>query len=251
MEAEPVTVTIAFRVAQGHEPDFHSWALQELAESSLYGGHLGGGVLAPGDGERDWRIVISFDDEEAARRWEDSFMRTRSASLARSVRWQVGKARISGPPTVSRRRGPPAVVPAVEEERAPEPPPAPPTPPPKWKMAIVTLSAVFPPVLFFNLTVIPFLGGFSVVARSAALCVAVTAVTTYVLMPRLMKLYKTFLYPLAGRQRAAPPGRVLPEYQPAPPERLVSPSRQSWPARDLRSNAGRPPDHRSVFRRER
>lgn len=245
MEAAPVTVTITFRVAHGHEPDFHSWALQELAESSLYGGHLGGGVLAPGDGERDWRIVISFDDEKAARRWEDSFMRTRSASLARSVRWQAGKARITGPPTTARRREPaptPAAPPA-----APAPPPA----PPKWKMAIVTLSAVFPPVLFFNLTVIPYLGGFSVVARSLALCVAVTAVTTYVLMPRLMKLYKTFLYPLAGRQRAGSPGPVRPQYPPAPPARIVSPSRQSWPERDASGDAGRQPDHRSVFRRER
>ncbi|WP_246278326.1 hypothetical protein [Phytohabitans rumicis] len=155
-------------------------------------------------------------------------MRTRDASFVRSVRWQVGKARISGPPTRRRRREQPdreqpdlvppmpAPQPVLAEPDSPAapappaPPPAPGPPPPKWKLAIVTLSAVFPPVLLFNVTLIPFLRGFSVVARSAALCVAVTAVTTYVLMPRLQKWFRTFLYPLAGRQRAVRPGGVPP-----------------------------------------
>ncbi|GAA4673212.1 hypothetical protein [Phytohabitans rumicis] len=222
--------------------------------------------MAPGAGDRDWRIVITFDDEEAALRWEDSFMRTRDASFVRSVRWQVGKARISGPPTRRRRREQPdreqpdlvppmpAPQPVLAEPDSPAapappaPPPAPGPPPPKWKLAIVTLSAVFPPVLLFNVTLIPFLRGFSVVARSAALCVAVTAVTTYVLMPRLQKWFRTFLYPLAGRQRAVRPGGVPPQYPPARPAQRASPSRQSWPARDASFPAA---DSRPVFRRER
>lgn len=69
----------------------------------------------------------------------------------------------------------------------------PPTPPPKWKTAIVTLVAVFPPVLFFNVTVIPYLGGVSVVLRTLTLCVGVTAAVTWVMMPRLMPLAKNWL----------------------------------------------------------
>jgi len=69
----------------------------------------------------------------------------------------------------------------------------PPTPPPKWKTAIVTLVAVFPPVLLFNLTVIPYLGGISVVLRTLTLCVGVTAAVTWVMMPRIMPLVKNWL----------------------------------------------------------
>jgi len=69
------------------------------------------------------------------------------------------------------------------------------TPPPKWKTALVTLAAVFPPVLVFNLTVIPYLGGLSVVLRTLTLCVAVTAVVTWVMMPRLLRLLKNWLNP--------------------------------------------------------
>lgn len=69
----------------------------------------------------------------------------------------------------------------------------PPTPPPKWKTAIVTLVAVFPPVLLFNLTVIPYLGGLSVVLRTLTLCVGVTAAVTWVMMPRIMPLVKNWL----------------------------------------------------------
>lgn len=57
----------------------------------------------------------------------------------------------------------------------------------------MTLIAVFPPVLFFNVTVIPFLSGISVVLRTLALCVGVTAAVTWVMMPRLMPLVKNWL----------------------------------------------------------
>jgi hypothetical protein len=69
----------------------------------------------------------------------------------------------------------------------------PPTPPPKWKTAIVTLVAVFPPVLFFNVTVIPYLGGVSVVVRTLTLCIGVTAAVTWVMMPLIMPLVKNWV----------------------------------------------------------
>lgn len=75
----------------------------------------------------------------------------------------------------------------------------PPAPPPKWKTATVTLLAVFPPVLFFNIAVVPYLGGFPLVLRTLALCVGVTAAVTWVMMPRLMPLVKNWLNASTGR----------------------------------------------------
>jgi antibiotic biosynthesis monooxygenase (ABM) superfamily enzyme len=68
-------------------------------------------------------------------------------------------------------------------------------------MAIVTLTAVFPPVLLFNVTLIPYLQDLSVVIRSVILCVGVTIITTWVMMPRLTRLLASWLNPLVGRHR--------------------------------------------------
>jgi hypothetical protein len=98
------------------------------------------------------------------------------------------------------------------------------TPPPKWKTALVTLAAVFPPVLVFNVAVIPFLGGVSVVLRTLTLCVAVTAVVTWVMMPRLMRLLKDWLHPPADETaQSGAPGRVTPRSRAA---------RRSWAGGD-------------------
>ena len=83
--------------------------------------------------------------------------------------------------------------------------PPPPSPPPKWKMAVVTLIAVFPPVLFFNVTLIPQLSDVSVILRTFVLCVGVTIVVTWVMMPRLMPLFKGWLHPAGPRRRIGAP----------------------------------------------
>lgn len=91
------------------------------------------------------------------------------------------------------------VTPAV-----PRPPPPPP-PPPKWKLWFVNMSAVFLPVLLFNLTVLPYLGSLSPLIRTLLLCLCVTALVTWILMPRLQRFLKKWLYPplqaLRGRHK--------------------------------------------------
>jgi hypothetical protein len=78
-------------------------------------------------------------------------------------------------------------------------------------MAVVTLIAVFPPVLFFNVTLIPQLSNVSVILRTLVLCVGVTIVVTWVMMPRLMPLFKGWLHPAGPRRRVGVPlGRARP-----------------------------------------
>lgn len=135
-------------------------------------------------------------------------------------------------------------------------PPAPPPPPPRWKMAVVTLVAVFPAVLTTNVLVIPRLTGLSLIPRTFVLCVVVTVLMTWVLMPRLMKLLapwlrggnkapeplpepknddETRIVPPAGGAKAPPPPRARhrvpvppPARQPAgsPRRAATSPGRQ-------------------------
>jgi len=174
---EPVTVTVAYEVAPGREEVFSDWAMAMLREAAQYTEYLGGGILAPGGTEDDWHVVSRWSSQEAAQLWEASPGRDR---LARSA------AGFAQPAKVKRTTGVRAWF-DLSSRMA--------TPPPKWKTALVTLAAVFPPVLVFNLTVIPYLGGLSVVLRTLTLCVAVTAVVTWVMMPRLLRLLKNWLNP--------------------------------------------------------
>lgn len=184
MSVEPVTVTVAHRVVQGREDEFVGWATAMLGQAANARGYLGGGILGARPGEEDWHIVYRFEDPVSALRWEDS----RS-----HFDWAQYAERFAPQTAVRRAFGLRAWFDSPGRAAAP---------PPKWKMALVTLSAVFPPVLLFNVTLIPFLRGSSVILRTLALCMAVTAVMTWFMMPKLTGLLRTWLYPeAAGRHR--------------------------------------------------
>jgi antibiotic biosynthesis monooxygenase (ABM) superfamily enzyme len=172
--SNPVTVTVAYHVVPGHEGDFHSWGWAMLAASAQQPGFLGGGVLV--DGEAEWHVVYRFASEGTALAWESSTTRRRSVRGAKA--WFD-----------------------TQTDR----PPAPPAPPSKWKLWFVNMSAVFPPVLLFNVIVLPYLGALNPFIRTLLLCLCVTALVTWILMPRLQRFFKKWLYPplqaLRGRHK--------------------------------------------------
>jgi hypothetical protein len=112
-------------------------------------------------------------------------------------------------------------------------------------MALVTLTAVFPPVLLFNVALIPHLLGLPVVLRTLTLCIGVTVVVTWVMMPRLTRLLKGWLQSPPSGQKSAP----YPEPQliasarrmfdsarefgtPRPPGRHAATDYEEWPPDD-------------------
>ncbi|MGW4511481.1 hypothetical protein ACWEO4_05660 [Streptomyces sp. NPDC004393] len=194
MTSYPVTVTVAYHVLPGREADFHSWGWAMLGASSRRAGFLGGGVLV--DREAEWHVVYRFASESTAAAWEDSMDR---------VQWE---ARTEG---IARRTGRRSVAGSKEwfDSQAPVPPPSPPpAPPAKWKLWFVNMSAVFPPVLLFNIVALPYLGGLNPFVRTLLLCLCVTALVTWILMPRLQRFFKKWLYPplqaLRGRHKRRP-----------------------------------------------
>jgi antibiotic biosynthesis monooxygenase (ABM) superfamily enzyme len=57
------------------------------------------------------------------------------------------------------------------------------------------MSAAFPPALLFHLIILPYLGGLNPLVRTFLLCLWVTALVTWILMPRLQRFLKKWLYP--------------------------------------------------------
>lgn len=177
MDSEPVTVTAAYRVDPGQESEFYAWAIEMLNVTARLPGYLGGGVLGSGKGRAEWHVIYRFDREESAQAWEYSMERARWAARAGPFVQETGVQRRAG--LKNWFEGPVRPLP----------------PPPKWKLWLVNLSAVFPPVLMFNVLVIPFLGDTNFLLRTLALCLGVTAMVTWLVMPRLQMLLKKWLYP--------------------------------------------------------
>jgi antibiotic biosynthesis monooxygenase (ABM) superfamily enzyme len=187
----PVTVTVAYQVVPGCEADFHAWGWAALRASAQQPGFLGGGVLV--DGEAEWHVVYRFDSEGSARSWENSVAWAQWAARGEGLAQETGRQSVQG----SR---------AWFDAQAAKPAaPAAPRPPPKWKLWFVNMSAVFPPVLLFNLLVLPYLDDLNPLIRTLLLCLSVTAIVTWILMPRLQRFFKKWLYPplqmLRGRHK--------------------------------------------------
>ncbi|MFF8969584.1 antibiotic biosynthesis monooxygenase [Streptomyces sp. NPDC014995] len=188
MTSNPVTVTVAYRVTPGREADFHSWGWAMLGAGAQQPGFLGGGVLV--DGEAEWHVIYRFVSEGSALAWENSPARTQWDARVAGLARVTGSRRVQG---------------SQAWFDAQRPAPAPPAPPSKWKLWFVNMSAVFPPVLLFNLTVLPYLGDLNALFRTLLLCLSVTGLVTWILMPRLQRFFRKWLYPplqaLRGRHK--------------------------------------------------
>jgi antibiotic biosynthesis monooxygenase (ABM) superfamily enzyme len=207
----PVSTTETYRVAPGYESDFRRWGnamLQELARSSSF---MGGRVLDPDHEGGTWQLEHRWADPDVAARWLESAARARwlaaAAAFARPrraeqrplvrVAWSALEPAQPDPdpdPAPGRVLG---RAPVRARGRAPAPT-SPTPPPPKWKTAVVTLIAMFPPVLFLNVTLIPRLGGVNILVRTMVFCAGVAVALTWVMMPRLMPLLNGWLNSAQG-----------------------------------------------------
>ena len=174
--AEPVTVTVARRVAVGREREFEQWYDGIIGAASHFPGFLGSGVLRPHKTGQAWHVVYRFADPESLDRWESSPERADWLRRAENLAEETGVARVSGLETWFSLPG--RTAPA----------------PPRWKMAVVTLVAIVPLVLLMNLTVLPLLSGWPLVARTLVFSGTLTGLMTWVVMPRMTRLFRRFLY---------------------------------------------------------
>ncbi|WP_330275532.1 hypothetical protein OG205_07635 [Lentzea sp. NBC_00516] len=174
------------RVKPGRMASFATSVKGLLGAASRSQGYLGGRMeKAPGD-SATWLVVCWFDSAESAGEWS----RSRSHATWREY---VGRfaTRVDPPPPT---QAPPGATP--------------PSPPPRWKTALVTLTGVFPAVLLVNVTVIPRVTGLPLLARTFVLCVCVTGLMTWVLMPQVMKVLGPWLR--RGTVPVAAPGGATP-----------------------------------------
>ncbi len=72
---DPVTVTVARKVAPGWEAEFLAWAEDIVAAARQAPGSLGAAVLHPGHEGGEYQLLARFTDGMALREWERSAVR--------------------------------------------------------------------------------------------------------------------------------------------------------------------------------
>jgi len=177
----PVTAVASRRVKSGREKEFEEWVAGITAAASEFPGYLGSNNFRPSgsDDDDEYQIVFSFDHASNLRAWQDSEERRRWNERARPLIREEPKVRIlTGLETwftLPSKKGAP--------------------PPPRYKMATITWLAVFPLATLVFMVLDPLLGGAPVALRTLAFTLVMVTLMTYIVMPRMTRLFSFWLYP--------------------------------------------------------
>jgi antibiotic biosynthesis monooxygenase (ABM) superfamily enzyme len=174
--SEPVTVTIARRVAPGREAEFEQWAEELTRAAAAFPGFLGFGLLRPTHVGDDWHAVFRFDSAENLHRWEQSPIRAKLLADVEEFVRITGVQKVSGLETWFNLPG--RTAPA----------------PPRWKMFLVSGVAIYTVSLLLNLVADLVIGPLPLPLRLAPVSFGTTALITWLVMPRLARLLAGWLY---------------------------------------------------------
>lgn len=175
----PVTAVASRRVKSGREQEFEEWVSGILGAAAEFNGYLGSNVVRPSEPDDDeFQIVFKFDHASNLKRWEKSDERHAWLGKVQPLVHEENVRVLTGLETWF-------TLPSRPGE----------TPPPRYKMAVVTWIAVFPlATAIFALTQ-PLLGGLPTVIRTLVFTLVMVTTMTYVVMPRMTRLFSFWLYP--------------------------------------------------------
>ena len=179
-EDPPVTAVASRRVKPGREREFEEWVSGMLAAANRFPGYLGSEVLRPSDPEDDeYRIISRFDHASNLHAWENSEERHHWLRQSRPLLHEKEKVHVlTGLETWF-------TLPSKPGEPAP----------PRYKMAIVTWLAVFPVVAVIFSLFGQWLNLLPTLLRTLVFTVVMITLMTYVIMPRMTRLFSFWLYP--------------------------------------------------------
>ncbi len=178
MAAAPVTLMATRLIKPGCEAEFAVYAKRLEAVIESFPGCLGATLVMPAPGNREAVLLSRFSDDAAAQVWVRSDERqaliAQSAHMADS---QVGLRALNGMETWF-------AVPGGEVVR----------PPLRWKMWLLSASAVY--VLLTGLTLVagPTLVRLAPPLRFALIVPVLSALLTWWVMPMLSRLCRRWLY---------------------------------------------------------
>jgi uncharacterized protein len=182
----PVTTTVTRRVKPGHELFYEQFLAGINAAASQFPGHLGVEVFRPESATvGEYRIVYRFATGDHLRAWLESD--ERAAWLERAEPHVIGPMRtrfVTGLESWFTLPGQPSIP-----------------PPPPYKMALLTWITIFPLITLVVLALDPLLEKLDLVPRLAVTTAVTVPIMTWLVMPRITRLLRSWLYPSASPNR--------------------------------------------------
>jgi uncharacterized protein len=183
----PVTTTVTRRVKPGHEPFYERFLEGITAAATKYPGHLGVEVFRPPDASAgEYRVVYRFDTSEHLRAWLDS--------EERATWLECAEPHVIGPMRTQFLTGLEAWFTLPGRPSTP--------PPPAHKMALLTWITLFPLITLVVIVLEPLLEDITRIPRLAITTAVTVPIMTWLVMPRVTRLLRGWLYPPANRHGA-------------------------------------------------
>lgn len=180
-QLEPVTFIVSREVKEGCEADYEAWVRGVSHAALQFDGHMGVNVIRPGSKHahhNEYVVIFRFDNYSNLRRWVQSDVR--QEWLERVKPFTVGEPQVqietgleywfTLPDTLNR-----------------------PTPP-RYKQTLLTWAAIFPLSLAVNFAFRPLLDSLSLIPRTMLTTALLVSMLSYVIMPRLTKVFRKWLY---------------------------------------------------------
>jgi len=176
----PVTTTVTRRIKPGHETAYEAFLEGIIAAAGRFPGHLGVEVFRPATAAAgEYRIVYRFDTAGHLRRWLDS---------DEHAAWlQRAEPHVAGPMRTEFLTGLESWFTLPEQPGLPAPPP--------YKMAILTWATIFPLITLVVVVLTPLIRTLPLVVRLGITTLATVPLMTWVVMPRVTRLLRRWLYP--------------------------------------------------------
>jgi uncharacterized protein len=176
----PVTTTVTRRIKPGHETAYEAFLEGIIAAASRFPGHLGVEVFRPATAAAgEYRIVYRFDTAGHLRRWLDS---------DEHADWlQRAEPHVAGPMRTEFLTGLESWFTLPEQPGLPAPP--------RYKMAILTWATIFPLITLVVVVLTPLIRTLPLVVRLGITTLATVPLMTWVVMPRVTRLLRRWLYP--------------------------------------------------------
>jgi len=173
----PVTTSISRRVVPGREADYEAWVQSISAQGVKFPGHMGVNVIRPKPPSSEYVTIFRFDSYQHSRDWEESEVRSRWLDRLGGI--------VEGEEEVQKGTG------LEFWFSLPDLPVSHPSP---HKMALVLLVVVYSIVLILHSLLSPINQAWPYPVKAFAGVFLQVMLMTYVVMPRVTRLLKSWLY---------------------------------------------------------
>lgn len=167
---------ITHHVKKDHNEIFEQWLHEIIKEAAKFEGYQGINIIKPFNEDNEYILTVRFDHKMNRMKWENSEIRKQWISKLDIM--------ILKEPEIHYEKGVEFWFSTPQRTVAA----------PKWKMALLTWSAVFILISLLTFLINSFVPHIHLLVRLFSMTIIMTLTLTYVIMPRITNLFSFWLF---------------------------------------------------------